>query len=50
MTQFQPIDARSVFPGFDEPQYKAVFGATLRHPSGMKALSNGLESGSTDIG
>lgn len=39
-TQFQPLEARSVFPGFDEPKFKATFETTLRVPTGLMAVTN----------
>ncbi|CAI5455431.1 unnamed protein product [Caenorhabditis angaria] len=39
-TQFEPFFARSVVPCFDEPDFKATWTVTLRHPSGTIALSN----------
>ncbi|MET0802221.1 MAG: M1 family metallopeptidase [Actinomycetota bacterium] len=42
-TQFEAADARRAFPGWDEPDIKAVFGITLIVPDGMVALSNGPE-------
>jgi aminopeptidase N len=42
-TQFQAIDARRVFPGFDEPRHKTSFTVSIIAPAGMKALSNAPE-------
>jgi len=39
-TQLEPIDARSVFPSFDEPAFRAVFEVTVRAPTGLTVLSN----------
>ena len=39
-SQFQSIDARAAFPGFDEPGLKQPFTVTLRTPPGLKAVSN----------
>ncbi|XP_015930152.1 thyrotropin-releasing hormone-degrading ectoenzyme [Parasteatoda tepidariorum] len=39
-TQFQPSDARRVFPCFDEPGYKATFQLNLVHDKKAVALSN----------
>jgi len=39
-TNFQPSDARLVFPCFDEPKFKAQFELTLLHKPGTEALSN----------
>ncbi|HEX4846980.1 MAG TPA: M1 family metallopeptidase [Novosphingobium sp.] len=39
-TQFQSIDARAAFPGFDEPGFKVPFTVTLRTRPGHMAVSN----------
>ncbi len=39
-TQFQSIDARAAFPGFDEPGFKTPFTVTMRTPPGLLAVSN----------
>ena len=39
-TQFEATDARTAFPCFDEPEFKAQFIATLVHHKDYKALSN----------
>ena len=39
-TQFEPLEARTAFPCFDEPIYKAPWHITLHVPSGLKAFSN----------
>jgi aminopeptidase N len=39
-TQLEPIAARSVFPGFDEPSFRAVFALTVTAPSGHEVVSN----------
>lgn len=39
-TQFEPIDARRVFPCFDEPSFKVPWQLTLRVPKNDQAFSN----------
>jgi alanyl aminopeptidase len=39
-TQFEPIDARSAFPCFDEPGFKVPWQLTLHIPAGQIAVSN----------
>ncbi|EKE71088.1 M1 family metallopeptidase [Gallaecimonas xiamenensis] len=39
-TQFESIDARRAFPGFDEPSFKVPFDLTLVVPKAMKAVAN----------
>jgi hypothetical protein len=39
-SQFQSIDARAAFPGFDQPSFKTPFAVTLRTPPGLMAVSN----------
>ncbi len=40
LTQFEPLDARRVFPSFDEPDRKAPWTLTLVVPTAMRAFSN----------
>ena len=40
-TQFEPLDARRAFPGFDQPEFKTPYTVTLRVPTGSLGLSNG---------
>ncbi len=49
-TQFQSIDARAAFPGFDEPGFKVPFNVTLRTRKGHTAVSNAPETGTTTEG
>lgn len=46
-SQLQSIDARAVFPSFDEPGFKTPFTVTLRTPPGLLALSNAPRTGSS---
>ncbi|MEO5735743.1 MAG: M1 family metallopeptidase [Rubrivivax sp.] len=39
-TQLEAIDARSMFPGFDEPAFRAVFELTVRTAPGWQVFSN----------
>jgi puromycin-sensitive aminopeptidase len=40
VTQFEPTDARRMFPCFDEPEFKASFQLTVTAPPGMVAVTN----------
>ncbi|WP_164156266.1 M1 family metallopeptidase, partial [Sandarakinorhabdus rubra] len=46
-TQMEPLDARRMFPGFDEPGFKVPFTVSLTVPSRLKAFANTPEVGST---
>jgi aminopeptidase N len=46
-SQFESIDARAAYPGFDQPGYKQPFTVTLRTPTGLTAVSNAPETGVT---
>lgn len=39
-TQLEPIDARRVFPAFDEPVFRARYALTVRAPAEYEVLSN----------
>ncbi|MDH4023244.1 MAG: M1 family metallopeptidase [Gammaproteobacteria bacterium] len=39
-TQFQPIDARRMFPGFDEPGFKTPFDVAVTTPSANVVIGN----------
>ena len=49
-TQFQSIDARAAFPGFDEPGFKTPFTVTMRTPPGLMAVSNAPQLSETREG
>ena len=49
-SQFQSIDARAAFPGFDQPSFKTPFSLTLRTPPGLVAIGNAPENGVTRDG
>ena len=42
-SQFESIDARAAYPGFDEPGFKVPFTVTLRTKPGQMAVSNAPE-------
>jgi aminopeptidase N len=48
-TQFQAIDARRVFPGFDEPRHKTPFTVSLTVPQGNRAFANAPEASATAL-
>lgn len=48
-TQFQPEDARRMFPCLDDPPFKAVFQLTLVYPKGYTALSNTREQEAMEV-
>jgi aminopeptidase N len=39
-TQLQAVDARRLFPSFDEPVFRSVFELDVRAPSGLQVVSN----------
>ena len=49
-TQMEPIDARRVFPGFDEPGFKTPFTVNVTAPKGAKVFANTPETGVTPAG
>jgi hypothetical protein len=49
-TQFQSIDARAAFPGFDQPGYKTPFTVSLTTKAGEVAVSNTREIRTTKVG
>ncbi len=46
-TQMEPLDARRMFPGFDEPGFKTPFTVNVTVPSAIKAFGNAPETGTT---
>ncbi len=40
VTQLEPIAARTLFPGFDEPSFRASFGIAVTAPSTYEVVSN----------
>ncbi|MEA3140413.1 MAG: hypothetical protein QOK23_2582 [Gammaproteobacteria bacterium] len=49
-TQMEPIDARRVFPGFDEPGFKTPFTVTVTAPQSAKVFANAPEIGTKRVG
>jgi alanyl aminopeptidase len=49
-TDFEPADARRVFPCFDEPSYKVPWQLSLRVQRGHVALANTPQIGESDAG
>lgn len=49
-TQFESIDARAVFPSFDEPRHKTPFKISITTKKGQIAVSNAPEIKTTNIG
>ncbi len=39
-TQLEAVFARTLFPGFDEPAFRAVFEISVRAPAGLQVVSN----------
>lgn len=46
-TQMEPLDARRMFPGFDEPGFKVPFSVSLTVPRRLKAFANTPEAATT---
>jgi alanyl aminopeptidase len=49
-SQMQPIGARQVFPGFDEPAFKVPFDLTLITPDGDAAITTTPDSSREELG
>src|SRR5712671_943867 len=49
-TQFEAVDARRAFPGFDEPDFKTPFEVTLTVPAGDTAIANTMPVGEEPAG
>jgi len=49
-SQFQSIDARAAFPGFDQPGYKTPFTVSLTTRPGYVTVSNAPETGTIKAG
>lgn len=49
-TQFESIDARAAFPGFDQPGYKTPFTVSLTTKAGQVAIGNAREIRTTKVG
>ena len=48
-TQMQSTDCRRAFPCWDEPDFKAIFGISLKVEEGLVAISNAPEHSSTTL-
>jgi aminopeptidase N len=49
-TQMAPIDARRMFPGFDEPGFKTPFNVTVTSPTNVRVFANAPESAAEPSG
>ncbi|WP_298692262.1 M1 family metallopeptidase [uncultured Sphingomonas sp.] len=49
-TQFESIDARAAYPGFDEPGYKTPFTVSVTTRPGLTVYGNAPESGTSKAG
>jgi cytosol alanyl aminopeptidase len=50
VTQFEAIEARRVFPGFDEPAFKVPFDISVTANAGDVVIANTPETASEDLG
>ena len=50
VTQMEAIDARRMFPSFDEPRFKTPYTLTVTAPEGMEVTANGTELSSENLG
>jgi aminopeptidase N len=48
-TQMEPIDARRMFPGFDEPRFKTPWTLTVTAPLGNQVISNAPLTGTSQL-
>lgn len=48
-TQMEPIDARRMFPGFDEPRFKTPWTLTVTAPTGNQVITNAPLTGTTQL-
>jgi aminopeptidase N len=49
-TQMEPIDARRMFPGFDQPGFKTPFSVTVTAPSSDRVFANAPEASASRRG
>jgi aminopeptidase N len=49
-SHLEPADARRMFPGFDEPAFKATFALSVTVPNGLMAVSNMPVAGEEPVG
>ncbi|MEM5516157.1 M1 family metallopeptidase [Henriciella sp. AS95] len=48
-TQMEPIDARRMFPGFDEPRFKTPWTLTVTAPQGNQVIANAPLTGTSQL-
>lgn len=48
-TQMEPIDARRMFPGFDEPRFKTPWTLTVTAPTGNQVITNAPLTGTSQL-